>query len=196
MRAMLIAALVACASGAIAAAAPAPDRPITRFLPHTRHHRICFTARFADGGIALAAPSGRLQSLTAQLYWDDAEPVDYRDGGFGYDRRYAIMLMAQTDAQREPMFGGLECPYRDRARFDQRTGKMIDGPSATGLNCFQDCGGGSLDFEPDGKTLVLTLDAYSGVRLGQDLKLAAPATRLRLAPAPAAACRPIDKNFH
>jgi hypothetical protein len=27
-------------------------------------------------------------------------------------------------------------------------------PSATALHCFQDCGGGSLNFEADGKTLI------------------------------------------
>jgi hypothetical protein len=177
------------------AADAAPDRPIAKFLPHKRNQKICFTATFGDGGIALAAPGGHLQSLTAELYWDDAEPVDYRDGGFGYDRRYEIMLMARTDAQREPMFGGLECPYRDRAHVDPKTGKAIDGPSATGLNCFQDCIGGSLDFTGDGKALVLVLDPKNGIRLGQDLKLAAPATRLRLEPAPAAMCLPIDKHY-
>ncbi len=196
-RVLPVAILVALLGSAVPtqAADTAPDRPITKFLPHKRNQKICFTAIFGDGGIALAQPAGHLRSLTAELYWDDAEPVDYGDGGFGYDRRYEIMLMAQTDAQHAPMFGGLECPYRDRPRIDPTTGKTIDGPSVTGLDCFQDCGGGSLDFVPDGKALVLVLDAKNGIRLGQDLKLAAPATRLRLEPASAAACRAIDKNW-
>ena len=185
----------ACASGPAARAVDA--RPITKLLPHTRNHKICFTARFEDGGIALARPGGRLRSLTAQLYWDDAEPLDYSDGGFGYDRRYQIMLMARIDGQRKPLFGGLECPYRDRALRDPKTGETIDRPSATGLHCFQDCVGGSLNFEADGKALIVVLDGKEGVRLGtgETLQPVLTATRLRLAPAPASACRLIGDYY-
>jgi hypothetical protein len=176
--------------------APASDaRPITKLLPQTRNHKICFTARFGDGGVPLARPGGHLQSLTAELYWDDAEPDDYSDGSLGYDRRYELMLMARIDGQRNPMFGGLECPYRDRARIDPKTGETIEGPSATGLFCYQDCVGGSLHFEADGKALIVVLDGEDGVRLGQDLQPGASATRLRLEPAPVGVCQPIEDYY-
>jgi hypothetical protein len=200
-RACLIAAALATLGAAPACAGepavPAGDaRPITKLLPQTRNHKICFTARFGgDGGIPLARPGGHLQSLTAELYWDDAEPDDYSDGSFGYDRRYEIMLMARVDGHPNPMFGGLECPYRDRARIDPKTGETIEGPSATGLFCYQDCVGGSLHVEADGTALIVVLDGKDGVRIGQDLQPLASAPRLRLEPAPAAVCQPIEDYY-
>ena len=86
-------------------------------------------------------------------------------------------------------------PHSDRARRDPNTGETLEGPSTTGLFCYQDCVGGSLHVEADGKALIVVLDGKDGVRLGQDLQPAVNATRLRLEPARASACRSIEDYY-
>jgi len=184
------------------AAPPASDaRPLARLLPQTRNHKICFTAHVDDMSVHLAGRNRnakhaqqRLAGLTAELYWDDAEPIDY-NGGWGYDRRYELLLAARVAGHSKPLVGGLECAYRDRAMVDPKTGNVIDGPSATHLACSQDCDGGSLSIEANAgdKSLTLVFKDGQWVRLdGGELSPKSNALRLRLDPAEPSACQPID----
>jgi hypothetical protein len=200
---LAVAALSALAGTARAdeAAPPAADaRPIVRLLPQTRNHKICFTARFDDARVDLVRSKGaqaRLQSIAAQLYWDDAEPIDYSQDGWGYDRRYELMLAARVAGHSQPLVGGLECHYRDRALVDAKTGKIIDGPSTDTLACFQDCDGGTLAIEASASDKSLTLIFKDGAwpRLhGGELHPASPVSRIRLEPADASQCRALDEE--
>jgi hypothetical protein len=214
--AMIAAALTALATIRPATAAPAAktpaatsqiDRPLTRLLPQTRNRKLCFTAHFAEAPVALFDYGGhqtrRLESITAELYWDDAAPIDYSKDGWGYDRRYQILLAAKVEGHKKLVFGGLECPYRDRALIDPKSGETIDGPSAIQLDCFKDCSESSITVEApaDGKALVLAFEkdkwvSMSGARDEDTVDLRpASATRLRLEPAPASACRPINERY-
>jgi len=196
-----IAALFALAGTARAAEPPAPaSRPIARLLPQTRNHKVCFTARFDDARVDLVNAKGgqeRLQSVAAQVYWDDAEPIDYSQDGWGYDRRYQLMLAARVAGHGEPLIGGLECQYRDRAMVDPKTGKIIDGPSTNTLSCSQECDGGSLAIEasPSDKSLTLVFkdDAWPRMNRGE-LHPASPVMRMRLEPADAAQCHALDEE--
>jgi hypothetical protein len=184
------------------ASSPASDaRPITRVLPQTRNHKICFTARLDDARIDLVSRDRRarearrrLDGLAVELYWDDAEPIDYADG-WGYDRRYELLLAARIGGYSKPFVGGMECPYRDRALVDPKTGKIVEGPSATQLACSQDCDGGSLAIEATAGdkalTLVFTEGQWARVH-GRELRPATRVTRVRLEPAAPSACRTIE----
>jgi hypothetical protein len=190
------------AANAAEAAAPASEaRPLARMLPQTRNHKLCFTAHLADARLDLvthdrnAEPAARqLEGLVVELYWDDAEPLDYADG-WGYDRRYELMFAAHVGGYSKPLVGGMECAYRDRAMLDPKTRKIIDGPTSTRLTCSQDCDGGSLSLEAsagdEAPTLVFT--EHQWVRVdGGELRPVARVTRLRLEPAESSACRGID----
>ena len=196
--------IAACAAEVAPASSDA--RPLARLLPHTRNHKICFTARLDDARIDVvtgerhAKSAQRVESLVVQLYWDDSEPVDYSDG-WGYDRRYEIMLAARTGGSSKPLVGGMECAYRERAMIDPKTGKIIDGPTATRMSCSQDCDGGSLSIVANAgdqaPTLVLTENQWARVD-GGELRPATKVTRVRLEPADPSACQAIedaaDKN--
>ena len=178
----------------------ADARPIARLLPQTRNHKICFTARFDDARVDLVKAKGaeaRLQSIAAQLYRDDAEPIDYGQGGWGYDRRYQLLLAARVAGESEPLIGGLNCHYRDRALVDPKTGKIIDGPSTNALACSQECDGGALAIVASARdkslTLVFKNDAWPRMRDGE-LHPASPIVRLRLEPADAAQCHTLDEE--
>ncbi len=102
---LLVAAALAALCAALPAAAAkdaAADRPITKLLPQARNHRACFTARFGDGGVALAQPEERLQSLTAELFWRDIDRTNYGDGvvGFNLDRSARQTTMTKEPALR------------------------------------------------------------------------------------------------
>lgn len=202
--ALLAVAAVSALAGAARADETAPPttdaRPLTRLLPQTRNHKICFTARFDDTRVDLVnakSAQTRLQSIAAQLYWDDAEPIDYSQDGWGYDRRYELMLAARVAGRSQPLIGGLECAYRDRALIDPKTGEIIDGPSTNALACSQDCDGGALAIEASASDKSLTLvfkdGAWPRMRDGE-LHPASPVLRMRLEPAEASQCRALDEE--
>jgi hypothetical protein len=200
-------AVAALAFGGVAACAeetapPSDARPLTRLLPQTRNHKVCFTARLDDARIDLVTSDQRakqaprrVEALAVELYWDDAEPMDYADG-WGYDRRYELMLAARVGGYSKPLVGGMECEYRDRALIDPKTGKIIEGPTATRLACSQDCDGGSLSLEADAgdktPTLVFTQPQWARVD-GGELRPATSVTRVRLEPAAPSACQSIEE---
>ena len=107
------------------------------------------------------------------------------------------MLAARMAGHGEPLIGGLECHYRDRALVDPKTGKIIDGPGTNALACSQECDGGALTIEASARDKSLTLvfkdDAWPRMPAGE-LHPASPVTRMRLEPADAAQCHTLDEE--
>jgi hypothetical protein len=185
---------------------------LMRFLPQDRNQKLCFASEFRSTLVNLVElgprddhPNQNLESLAAQLYWDDAKPLSYDNGDFGYDRRYEVLIEAHVTGWNGPLFGGAEYPFRERDMIDPETGKVTIKRSTAALYCFQDCGGGSLAVEPasDGKGLILSFEPGDWLRVvagcGERGQVRFdPSTKnrkIRLEPASAKACQTIEDHY-
>ena len=191
-------------------ASPADD-PLARFLPSKPDHKLCFSASFDDVAVNLSArhddagSERSLTGLTAQLYRDDAGPIPYDKGQFGYDWRYQVLVEVNVAGERT-LFGGVECPFRARDVVDPET-KRVRPRTAQALRCFQDCEGGGLMARPapDGTSLLIELDNGQpsrwlrvGGSCGEGTFRLGPrpnSRTLRLSRAPASACGAIDGHY-